>query len=79
MSRKANPTLIGAFVLGALALTVVTTLLLSGGNWFGERRQHGGAIDLADHDPKFVSGRQGRLAVVQDPDRDRVGGSPLGL
>lgn len=40
MSRKANPTLIGAFVRGALALTVVTTLLLSGGNWFGERRQH---------------------------------------
>ena len=40
MSRKANPTLIGAFVLGALALTIVTTLLLSGGNWFGERRQH---------------------------------------
>jgi paraquat-inducible protein B len=40
MSRQANPTLIGAFVLGALALTVVTTLLLAGGSWFGERRQH---------------------------------------
>jgi len=40
MSRKANPTLIGAFVLGALALAVVTTLLLAGGSWFGERRQH---------------------------------------
>jgi len=40
MSRKANPTLIGAFVLGALALAVVTTLLLAGGNWFGERQQH---------------------------------------
>ncbi len=40
MTRKANPTLIGAFVLGALALAVVTTLLLAGGNWFGERRQH---------------------------------------
>jgi len=40
MSRKANPTLIGAFVLGALALTVVTTLLLAGGSWFGERHQH---------------------------------------
>lgn len=40
MSRKANPTLIGAFVLGALTLAVVTTLLLTGGNWFGERRQH---------------------------------------
>lgn len=40
MSRKANPTLIGAFVLGALALAVVATLLLAGGSWFGERRQH---------------------------------------
>jgi paraquat-inducible protein B len=40
MSRKANPTLIGAFVLGAMALMVVATLLLSGGSWFGERKQH---------------------------------------
>jgi paraquat-inducible protein B len=40
MSRKANPTLIGAFVLGALALAVIATLLLAGGSWFGERRQH---------------------------------------
>ena len=40
MSRKANPTLIGAFVLGALTLAVVTTLLLTGGSWFGERKQH---------------------------------------
>jgi paraquat-inducible protein B len=40
MSSKANPTLIGAFVLGALALAVVATLLLAGGSWFGERRQH---------------------------------------
>lgn len=40
MSRKANPTLIGAFVLGALALAVISTLLLAGGGWFGERRQH---------------------------------------
>ena len=40
MSRKANPTLIGAFVLGAIALAIITTLLLAGGSWFGERRQH---------------------------------------
>jgi paraquat-inducible protein B len=40
MSRKANPTLIGAFVLGALALAIIATLLLAGGSWFGERRQH---------------------------------------
>lgn len=40
MSRKANPTLIGAFVLGAIALVVITTLLLAGGNWFGEKRLH---------------------------------------
>ena len=40
MSKQANPTLIGAFVLGAIALAVITTLLLAGGTWFGERRQH---------------------------------------
>ena len=40
MSRKANPTLIGAFVLGAITLSVVTTLLLTGGGWFGEKREH---------------------------------------
>jgi paraquat-inducible protein B len=40
MSRKANPTLIGAFVLGAIALAVITMLLVAGGSWFGEKRQH---------------------------------------
>jgi paraquat-inducible protein B len=40
MSRQANPTLIGAFVLGALALAVATTLLLAGGSWFGQKREH---------------------------------------
>lgn len=40
MSRAANPTLIGTFVLGALALAVAATLLLAGGGWFGEKRQH---------------------------------------
>ena len=32
MSRKANPTLIGVFVLGALALAIAATLLLAGGS-----------------------------------------------
>lgn len=40
MSRRANPTLIGAFVVGAIALAVVATLLLAGGEWFRERREH---------------------------------------
>ena len=40
MSKQANPTLIGAFVLGAIALAIITTLLLAGGSWFGERQQH---------------------------------------
>lgn len=40
MSKQANPTLIGIFVLGALSLAVVTVLLLGGGRWFRERRQH---------------------------------------
>lgn len=39
MSRKANPTLIGAFVLGALALAVAATLLLAGDTWFGDGKR----------------------------------------
>ena len=40
MSRKANPTLIGAFVLGALILAIIAVLLLAGDEWFRERQQH---------------------------------------
>ena len=40
MSKQANPTLIGTFVLGAVILGAVTTMLLAGGQWFQERRQH---------------------------------------
>ncbi|MBI5785462.1 MAG: MCE family protein [Rhodocyclales bacterium] len=40
MSKQANPTLIGSFVLGAIALAIVATLLLSRGSWFGEQRRH---------------------------------------
>ena len=39
MSRRADPVLIGGFVLGALALAVATLLLLGGGELFRERRQ----------------------------------------
>lgn len=40
MSKQANPVLIGAFVLGALVLGVITVLLLAGGQWFQKPRQH---------------------------------------
>ncbi|MEW6428661.1 MAG: MlaD family protein [Thermodesulfobacteriota bacterium] len=40
MSRHANPTLIGAFVLGALVLTAASVIVLGGSRWFQERRQH---------------------------------------
>lgn len=40
MSRRANPALVGAFVLGAIVLAVIAILLLAGGEWFQERRQH---------------------------------------
>ena len=39
MSKHANSILIGAFVLGAITLGVATILVLSGGQWFQERRQ----------------------------------------
>jgi paraquat-inducible protein B len=40
MSRRASPTLIGAFVLGAVTLAVVTILLVAGGQVFQERPRH---------------------------------------
>jgi paraquat-inducible protein B len=40
MSRQANPSLIGIFVIGAIALATTTILLLGGGEWFIESRQH---------------------------------------
>lgn len=40
MSRRASPTLIGAFVFGAVTLAVVTVLLVAGGQVFQERPRH---------------------------------------
>lgn len=40
MSKQANPTLIGAFVFGALILATVTILLLAGNYFFRERSQY---------------------------------------
>ncbi len=34
MSRKANPTLVGSFVIGAIALIVVAIVALGSGDWF---------------------------------------------
>ena len=40
MSKQANPTLIGAFVLGAIALFVAALLLFGGGDFFAEKRRY---------------------------------------
>jgi paraquat-inducible protein B len=40
MSRQANPTLIGGFVLGAVILVAAVLMLLGGGALFQERRAH---------------------------------------
>jgi paraquat-inducible protein B len=40
VSKKASPTLIGAFVLGALALTVVAILTFASGRFFGETHEY---------------------------------------
>lgn len=37
MSKKANPTIIGAFIIGAIALTVVSLILIGGGKIFRDR------------------------------------------
>jgi paraquat-inducible protein B len=40
MSKRANPTLIGAFVVGAIALAVAVVLLLAGGELFARKAQY---------------------------------------
>jgi paraquat-inducible protein B len=40
MSSKANPRLIGAFVLGAIALLAAGVVILGGVNWLGESRTY---------------------------------------
>jgi paraquat-inducible protein B len=40
MSRRADPALIGAFVLGAIVLAIVTILLVAGDEWFRVRSKH---------------------------------------
>ena len=39
MSKKASPTMIGMFVIGAVALIVVAVLVIAGGTLFQEKRQ----------------------------------------
>ncbi len=39
MAKRSNPTLIGAFVLGALMLVVLGLLMLGGREWFTEKRR----------------------------------------
>ena len=38
MSKKANPTVIGAFIIGAIALTVLALILIGGGKIFRDRQ-----------------------------------------
>lgn len=40
MSKQANPKLIGAFVLGGLALLVLGLVIFGGTRWLGERRTY---------------------------------------
>ena len=37
MSKKANPTIIGVFVLGAVALVIIGLLMFGGGQFFGQK------------------------------------------
>ena len=38
MSKKANPTIIGAFIIGAIALTIISLILIGGGKLFRDRQ-----------------------------------------
>ena len=40
MSKKANPTIIGVFVIGALILVVVGALMFGSGKLFSDRSAH---------------------------------------
>ncbi|MBK1705949.1 MlaD family protein [Halochromatium glycolicum] len=50
MSREANPTIIGGFVLGAVALVVIGILVFSSGAWFRDR------IEVVTYFPGSVQG-----------------------
>jgi len=39
MGTKANPTVIGAFIIGAVGLMIAAVLVLSGGQWFTEKNR----------------------------------------
>ncbi|OQX10118.1 MAG: hypothetical protein BWK76_21195 [Desulfobulbaceae bacterium A2] len=71
MSRQASPTLIGAFVFGALTLAVVAVLLLAGGTFLQERRRHviyfeGAAQGLQVGAPvMFLGVKVGRVTRIQ--------------
>lgn len=50
MSKQANPTVIGGFVLGAVALVVIAVLVFSSGTWLRER------IEMITYFPSSVQG-----------------------
>lgn len=69
MSKRANPTLIGSFVIGAIALAVVTILVLSSGAIFATRPQYvmyfeGSVKGLAIGAPVTFNGV--KIGAVQD-------------
>jgi len=71
MSRQASPTLIGAFVFGALCLALATVLLVAGGTFLQERRRHviyfeGAAQGLQVGAPvMFLGVKVGRVTMIQ--------------
>jgi len=69
MSKKANPTVIGVFVLGAIALTILTLSLLGGGKIFSERESYIMYFDRSMkglRDGANVSFRGVRIGQVRD-------------
>ena len=58
MSKKANPTLIGVFVIGAIALLVSGAMLFGGGEFFAEKRR------LVAYFPESVKGLRNGANVI---------------
>ena len=81
MSRKANPTLIGGFVLGALALTIGGIIVFGSGNFWSAAHRYvlffdGGVSGLRIGAPVTFRGvRIGEVANIQmyyDPDKPQI-------
>ena len=66
MARRANPTVIGAFVVGAVALAVAGLVIFSGGWWFRD------VVTVVMYFDESVNGLSIGAPVAARPPRGRA-------